>query len=180
MNRYSSVTSESIRCFLEDADGSVLIGGVFGLFRFRPSTGAMEQVFKAEPNDICLSVFKDKGGRIWVGTFLHGFYCIEGGQVRNLLRSTVNWEQDPNQNISRALYEDSEGRYWASVTGGVGRFDPATGKIAYMLHDRHPELRSYAVVHAFYPVDGHTFAALGNSGIYYYDTQKDSVWIPAF
>ena len=49
-----------------------------------------------------------------------------------------------------------------------------------MLHDRHPELRSYAVVHAFYPVDGHTFAALGNSGIYYYDTQKDSVWIPAF
>ena len=180
VNRYSSVTSESIRCFLEDADGSVLIGGVFGLFRFRPSTGAMEQVFKAEPNDICLSVFKDKGGRIWVGTFLHGFYCIEGGQVRNLLRSTVNWEQDPNQNISRALYEDSEGRYWASVTGGVGRFEPATGKIAYMLHDRHPELRSYAVVHAFYPVDGHTFAALGNSGIYYYDTQKDSVWIPAF
>ena len=57
VNRYSSVTSESIRCFLEDADGSVLIGGVFGLFRFRPSTGAMEQVFKAEPNDICLSVF---------------------------------------------------------------------------------------------------------------------------
>lgn len=180
IERNSSVTSESIRCFLEDSDGSILVGGVLGLFRFHPLTGEVEQIFKTEPNDICLSVFKDKTGRIWTGTFLHGFYCIENGKVRNLLRSTTNWQQDPNQNISRALYEDSEGRYWASVTGGVGRLDPATGKIAYMLHDRHPELRPYAVVHAFYPISEHTFAALGNSGIYYYDTQKDSVWIPSF
>ena len=176
----STITNESIRCFLEDEDGSVLIGGALGLFRFHPSTAEMEQIFRTEANDICLSVTKDRAGRLWIGTFLHGFYCIENGQTRNLPRSTDNLEQDPNQNVSRALFEDSDGRFWASVTGGVGRYNPETGKMTFMLADRHPELRPYAVVHALYPAGVHTFAALGNNGIYYYDTDKDSVWIPDF
>ncbi len=124
----------------------------------------MEQIFRTEANDICLSVTKDRAGRLWIGTFLHGFYCIENGQTRNLPRSTDNLEQDPNQNVSRALFEDSDGRFWASVTGGVGRYNPETGKMTFMLADRHPELRPYAVVHALYPAGVHTFAALGNNG----------------
>lgn len=175
----STVTNENIRCFDEDTDGSLYIGGVNGVFRFDPKSGTMKKIFTLEPNDICLSVLKDHTGNLWIGTFLHGFYCINGGKIRNYLHSTENLTSDPNQNISRVMYEDPEGRFWVSVTGGVGAFNPRTGQIEYMLSDRHPELKPYQVVHALYPLDAHSFAALGNSGIYCYDAEKDKVWIPS-
>ena len=175
----STITNENIRCFDEDTDGTLYIGGANGVFRFDPVTGNMEKIFALQPNDICLSVLKDHTGNLWIGTFLHGFYCINGGKIRNYLHSTENLTSDPNQNISRVMYEDPEGRFWVSVTEGVGYFNPRTGQIEYMLSDRHPELKPYQVVHAIYPLDSHSFVALGNSGLYCYDVEKDSVWIPS-
>lgn len=172
------ITNESIRCFYEDTNGNLFIGGGKGVFQFEPFTGKIHKVFEVDENDVCLSVMKDHSGALWIGTFLHGFYCIRNGKKYNYLRSAVNLQSDPNQNVSRVMYEDGDGRFWVSVTGGVGLFNPVTGKIQYMLSDRHPEIKSYLVVHALYPLDNHTFAALGNSGVYYYDTQRDKVWVP--
>lgn len=172
------ITNESIRCFFEDTDGSLFIGGGKGVFRFEPLTGKIYKVFELEENDVCLTVMKDSSGALWIGTFLHGFYRIKDGREYNYLRSSKNLQSDPNQNVSRAIYEDSEGHFWVSVTGGVGLFDPVVGKIQYMLSDKHPDLKSYMVVHALYPWDKHSFVALGNNGIYCYDVQNDRTWIP--
>lgn len=178
INTGTQITNETIRCFLEEEDGSILIGAGVGLYRFYPESKKVERLFKDQINDLCLSIRKDRSGRIWVGTYLGGFFCIEGKQIRQYLRSSVNLEKDPNQNISRCIYEDTDGRFWASVTGGVGQFDPVTGKIIYMLADKYPEIKDYTLIYHLYPINDETFAALGDKGIYYYNTKRDSLYIP--
>ena len=117
----------------------MLVGGSTGVFRYQPIDGKTERVLRIEPNDICLCLYKDRKGDLWAGTFLHGFYRLSHGDVENLMRSTTNLEQEPNQNVSRSLFEDRHGRFYASVSEGVGHFDPRTGKIAGMLSEKHPE-----------------------------------------
>ena len=114
INTGTQITNETIRCFLEEEDGTVLIGSGDGLYRFYPESKKVERLFKEQINDLCLSIRKDHSGRIWVGTYLGGFFCIEGKQIRQYLRSSINLEKDPNQNISRCIYEDTDGRFWAS------------------------------------------------------------------
>ena len=178
INTGTQITNETIRCFLEEEDGTVLIGSGDGLYRFYPESKKVERLFKEQINDLCLSIRKDHSGRIWVGTYLGGFFCIEGKQIRQYLRSSINLEKDPNQNISRCIYEDTDGRFWASVTGGVGQIDPVSGKMLYMLADKYPEIKDYTLIYHLYPINDETFAALGDKGIYYYNTKQDSLYIP--
>lgn len=49
--------------------------------------------------------------------------------MRYYNKQLVNTELFPEQNISRAVYEDPDGRYWVSVSNeGVGELDTSTGK----------------------------------------------------
>lgn len=178
INTGTQITNETIRCFLEEEDGTVLIGSGDGLYRFYPESKKVERLFKEQINDLCLSIRKDHSGRIWVGTYLGGFFCIEGKQIRQYLRSSINLEKDPNQNISRCIYEDTDGRFWACVTGGVGQIDPVTGKMLYMLADKYPEIKDYTLIYHLYPINDEIFAAVGDKGIYYYNTKRDSLYIP--
>ncbi len=178
INTGTQITNETIRCLLEEESGTVLIGNGHGLYRFYPETKKVERLFKEQINELCLSINKDRRGRIWVGTYLNGFFCIEGNKIRQYIRSSVNLEKDPNQNVSRCIYEDIYGRFWVSVTGGVGQFDPVTGKIVSMLADKYPEVKSYTLIYYLYPIDDETFAAVGDKGIYYYNTKRDSLWVP--
>ena len=173
-------TNESVRCLLEDRDGSILISTTYhGVWRYEPASGKIEKAFSVIPStDLCLSLYRDRKNRLWVGTYLNGFYCIDGKNVKVYNKSVDNLEIYPNQNISRAIYEDAAGRFWVSVANeGVGELDLHTGKIT-MLRDKHPEITFHKVVFGFYPIDDSTFAAFGESGIYYYDTKKDRVFIP--
>jgi signal transduction histidine kinase/DNA-binding response OmpR family regulator/ligand-binding sensor domain-containing protein len=172
--------NESVRCLLEDNDGSILIGTTYkGLLRYKPETGKMERAFDGLlSDDLCLSLYRDRKNRLWVGTYLNGFYCIDKGNVKIYNKSSVNLERYPNQNVSRAIYEDLDGRFWVSVGNeGAGELDINTGKIT-MLRDKHPEIAFHKVDFDFYPIDDYTFAVFGESGIYYYDTQKDKIFIP--
>lgn len=63
-----------------------------------------------------------------------------GKNVRYYNKQLVNTELFPEQNISRAVYEDPDGRYWVSVSNeGVGELDTSTGKIR-LLRDKHRRL----------------------------------------
>ncbi len=175
----SYITNESVRCFLEDKDGTILVGSGKGLFRFHPETHKVEQIFKDEINELVLSLSRDRHGNIWVGTFLKGFYQIcGGGWCKHFLRNRGDSEQEVAQNVSRALYEDSRGNYWTSVNGGVGLLNPNDGTIEFMLHERHPELKNFKLIHSLCPIGKDCFAAMGDNGLFYYDAGKDEVQIP--
>jgi len=175
------IANESVRCLLEDEDGSILIGTSYqGLWRYYPQSGKMEKAFTQFPaNGLYLSLYRDREKRLWVGTYLNGFYCIDrSGRVRVYNKTTDDLERFPNQNISRAIYEDEDGRFWVSVSNeGVGELDLHTGRIT-LLRERHPELLTHKVVFNFYPVGNHTIAAFGESGIFYYQTREDKVYLP--
>ncbi len=84
----------------------------------------------------------------------------------------------PNKNISRAIYEDPQGRFWVSVSNeGVGQLNLQTGQIT-MLRDKHPQIDFHKRDFNFYPVSQDTFAVFGENGIYYYNTAKDQVYVP--
>jgi ligand-binding sensor domain-containing protein len=174
------VTNESIRCFLEDDDGTIILGTFYdGVLRYHPSTGKIEKAFNGFLSEgLCLSLYRDSKKRLWAGTFLDGFYCIDGKNIQIYNQSSLLDKDFTNQNMSRAIYEDANGRYWVSVANqGVGELDLQTGEIT-MLRDKHPEIEFHRKNFGFYPVDDHTFAAFGESGIYYYNTQTDKTFIP--
>ena len=81
------ITNETVRCFLEEEGGTVLIGTGNGLYRFHPITRKSERLFKEQIKGLCLSLNRDSSGRIWVGTFLSGFFCIEDSKVRQYIRA---------------------------------------------------------------------------------------------
>lgn len=174
------ITNESVRCLLEDTNGDILIGTTkFGLRRYDPNTNKVKSAFDGFlSEDLCLSLFRDSKKRLWVGTYLNGFYCIDGNNVKIYNKSTSNIELYPNENISRAIYEDSKGQFWVSVANqGVGELDLETGKIS-MLKDKHPEIAFHKLDYGFYSVSNSVFAVYGENGIYYYDTQNNKIFIP--
>ncbi|MDR1371437.1 MAG: response regulator [Dysgonamonadaceae bacterium] len=176
----SRTTNESIRCLLEYDDDNILIGTTHhGLLQYNPVSDKIENAFGGLlSDDLILSLYRDKENRLWVGTYLNGFYCFDGKNIKTYNRSIKNLELFPNQNISRAIYEDPAGRFWVSVDNeGVGELNLNTGEIT-MLKEKHPEIAFHQVDFDFYPVDGHTFAVYGESGIYYYDTHKNKTFIP--
>ena len=157
------ITNESVRCLLEDEDGTILIGTTaYGLMRYSPSTGEVSRAFKdILSGDLCLTLYRDSKKRLWVGTYLNGFCCIDGKNVRYYNKQLVNTELFPEQNISRAVYEDPDGRYWVSVSNeGVGELDTSTGKIR-LLRDKHPKISFHKRDYGFYPVSNSTFAVFG-------------------
>lgn len=173
----SLLSNENVRCFMEEEDGSILIGTKYGLHRYYPETGGIEQVYKELSNILCLSLYRDSKKRLWVATFLNGLYCIEGNSVKNYKRKEYSGDQEPIQNTVRDIYEDSYGRYWVNFMGGVGEFFPQTGEVK-MLHETHPKVLSHVLDYEIYPVNKDVFAVIGESGIYYYNTQTDSLWLP--
>jgi signal transduction histidine kinase/DNA-binding response OmpR family regulator/ligand-binding sensor domain-containing protein len=173
-------TNESIRCFLEDDDGTILLGTLYdGVLRYNPTTGEIQKAFAdIVPEGLIISLYRDREKRLWIGTFLNGFYCLEGKNVRRYNYYTFSEYNFTNQNMSRAIYEDTSGRFWVSVANqGIGELFPETGKIT-MLRDKHPEIAFHFKTFGFYPVNDNTFAAYGENGIYYYDTQNDSIYFP--
>lgn len=174
------ITNESVRCLLEDENGDILIGTTnFGLKQYDPKTGKVKNAFDGFfASDLCLSLYQDSKNRLWVGTYLNGFYCIDGNKIKNYNKSSSNIERYPNQNISRAIYEDPNGRFWVSVANeGVGELNLETGKIS-MLKSRHSEIEFHKLDYDFYPISSSVFAVYGENGMYYYDTQNEKIFIP--
>ena len=82
----SYITNESVRCFLEEDDGNILVGNRSGLYRFHPSTQKVEHLYEDQIKELVISLYRDREGSIWAGTFLKGFYQICGGGYVNLFQ----------------------------------------------------------------------------------------------
>lgn len=181
MKKETLVTNEVVRCLLEDEDGTILVGtGLNGLMRYNPHTGETKRAFSGTLGDasLCLCLYRDRENRIWIGTYLEGFYCIDGKSVRVYNRNNADRNLFPDQNISRAVYESPDGRFWVSVSNkGVGELDLHTGKIT-LLSERHPEIAFHKRDYGFYPASDSVFAVYGENGIYYYDRYADKVFVP--
>jgi len=181
----SSLTSgtmpdESIKCLSEAPDGNVLLGTVHGLLEYNPEDNSVSLPYPRLRDEIVISLKVDSKDRIWVGTFYNGLYCIDKGAIRHYTYdSDTNVEmsylsETPNLNCVRALAEDADGRFWISVYGGLGSFDPETGDID-LLRDRHPELSRYMLVRDILIRQDGSILASGDNGRFIYRPKDDSL-----
>lgn len=115
---------------IEQADENRLWLGTndHGILLWNRSTGKAEPFWRdAEgqlPNPV-VSMLKSKDGKLWVGTFNGGLYCMDGSRVRSYKEGAGNALASNNV---WALVEDDKGRVWiASLGGGLQRLEPLSG-----------------------------------------------------
>ncbi len=170
---------ESVKCLIEEADGRILLGTIKGLLRYDPHTGRVTVPYPALKNELCISLHRDRQSRIWLGTFRHGAYCIDGDRIRHYFYEDmpsvdVSYrEATPNLNCVRSFHEDAEGNFWICVYGGLGRFDPESGAIG-LLRERHPQLARFMLTRGLCEVNGQLLVTSDN-GRYRYEPKKDRV-----
>ena len=115
---------------IEQADENRLWLGTndHGILLWNRSTGKAEPFWRdAEgqlPNPV-VSMLKSKDGKLWVGTFNGGLYCMDGSRVRSYKEGAGNALASNNV---WALVEDDKGRIWiASLGGGLQCLEPLSG-----------------------------------------------------
>ncbi|MGN1211179.1 MAG: two-component regulator propeller domain-containing protein, partial [Candidatus Cryptobacteroides sp.] len=174
------MNDESVKCMALDRDGNILVGTIHGLLRYNPSTRCITVPYSRLKDELCISLYMDGGGNIWVGTFYNGAYRIDrNGNIRNYRYPDISvdmsyHESRPNFNCVRSFFEDREGNFWISVYGGVGRFDPDTGRIS-LLRDSHPELERYMIIRDICDRGDGYLLMSGDNGRYMYSPSEDKV-----
>jgi len=178
------MNDESVKCLAEAPDGKVLVGTIHGLLRFDPETQKMDTPWRELKDELVIGLFVDSRGRIWAGTFYNGLYCIDGGRVRHYsypqkFGVDVSYQfATPNLNCVRGLTEDGEGRYWISVYGGAGSFDPGSGEI-HLLRDKSPQLERYMIVRDMLTLRSGELIVSGDNGRFSYNPSDDSFRLPS-
>ncbi|MCD8313865.1 MAG: response regulator [Bacteroidales bacterium] len=170
---------ENIKCIVEDADGTILLGTIRGLLRYEPLTGRISVAYPELAGELCTGLYRDSRDRIWLGTFHNGAFCIDRGRIRHYFYEgmpsvEVSYhDATPNFNSVRSFYEDASGNLWICVYGGLGRFDASTGTIS-LLRDSHPQLDIFMLSRGVSEVEGKLLATSDN-GWYLYDPSTDTV-----
>lgn len=172
---------EGVKCLVEDTDGTVLAGTINGLLRYDPATDSMSLPYPELKNELCISLYRDRRGRIWLGTFYNGAYCIDRGRIRHYLFPETSgaelsyYTEKPNLNCVRCFFEDDRGNFWISVYGGIGRFDPQSGELT-LLRDSHPELARFMIVRDICDHGDGTLLISGDNGRFLYSPEEDRVY----
>jgi signal transduction histidine kinase/ligand-binding sensor domain-containing protein len=103
--------------FAEDARGSIWIGGVSGLCRYRE--GVAQPLFRTGREGSVLTVFAESNGAVWAGTSRGLFRVTEAGGTVQLV------EQAGVTGMVSSLLRDRDGVLWAGTWGsGIWRITP--------------------------------------------------------
>lgn len=177
--RGSRMPDQSVKCLIEEPDGGILLGTIKGLLRYDPLTEQVTVPYPRLGEELCISLYRDRHERIWLGTFHHGAYCIDKGRIRhyfydNMPSVDVSYRAaTPNLNCVRSFHEDADGNFWICVYGGLGRFDPESGEIR-LLRERHPELARFMLTRGLCEAEGRLLVTSDN-GRYRYEPATDRV-----
>lgn len=175
-----SMNDESVKCMALDQDGCILVGTIHGLLRYNPDTQRISIPYPRLKDELCISLYLDKKGNMWVGTFYNGAYRIDrNGDIRNYRYPDISvdmsyHESRPNFNCVRSFFEDKEGNFWISVYGGAGRFNPDSGEIS-LLRESHPELSRYMIIRDICDRGDGYLLMSGDNGRYLYSPSEDEV-----
>lgn len=174
-----SMPDQSVKCLVEQPDGGLLLGTTRGLLRYDPRTDAVSVPYPELRNELCISLYRDRKGRIWLGTFHNGAFRIDNGTIRHYFHADMPsvdvsyHDATPNFNCVRSFHEDGAGNFWISVYGGLGRFDPETGAIT-LLRAGHPELNQFMITRGVCEV-GDKLLVTSDNGRYVYVPGEDRV-----
>lgn len=133
---------------LEDMAGTVWIGTRGGLYKWDPARKPFHHWRNRHEEPASLggsqvsSVYQDRNGSIWAGTFGGGLSRLDGPDGR--FTRFQHDPEDPNSlchDIIWDIVEDRSGVLWLGVENGLCRFEPESGRFQSIL-DRHLDLPS--------------------------------------
>ena len=117
-----------IHTIYEDGKGNIWVGTIEELLGYDPIEKKLDRFETTTHPDstqvggLCSTILEDSHERLWVGT-RKGLHLLTDGQFKK--RYTTR--DGLRSNIIQGILEDDEGNLWLSTTGGISRFNPATG-----------------------------------------------------
>ncbi|MBD8532300.1 MULTISPECIES: two-component regulator propeller domain-containing protein [unclassified Massilia] len=118
---------------VEDAQGMLWIGTDNGLDRFDRRSGVFTH-YRHDPHNPgslrhnrVYAVTVSRRGQLWVGT-AGGLHLLDRDSAGRAAFRLVRLRDAPEPLPIGAVLEDGQGRLWASMTDGIGRYDPASGQ----------------------------------------------------
>lgn len=141
-NDPNSLSSNQVSVITSDSLGNIWIGTTKGLNRLNPETGQIDRFLHdpADPtslsNNNVRALYVDRRGMLWAGTGFPWESQVNGGLNRfdPSTESFIRYHHDPGNpegltnEVIRALYEDSHGRFWVGThRGGLHLMDRERG-----------------------------------------------------
>ncbi|WP_289055406.1 hybrid sensor histidine kinase/response regulator transcription factor [Carboxylicivirga marina] len=132
------ILSYDITCFEEDNDGSIWVGGLKGINEIALN-GQIKQ-FQYDPNKVggpsnnsILSLFKDRDGGIWTGTYNGGInYFNPTDHLYYLFEEDLTENRGLSYKVVSQMSEDAKGNVWICTEGGwLNYLDRQTNRFLY-------------------------------------------------
>lgn len=136
----NSLSSNFIRCFVEDNTGNILIGTFNGLNSYNPETKNFSLHTKNNlPGGLLrssiFSILKDNQGTIWIGTYYGGVhYYNPEMDIFTYYSANANNSDCLSDPFVGKMVEDNNNNVWICTEGGgLNFFDRKTKKITHYL-----------------------------------------------
>jgi signal transduction histidine kinase len=117
-----------VAAITEAAGGEMWLGGNTGLIKFNPATGKTMRVRELDNLNV-RTLYQDKQGTLWIGTYGAGFYAMAGGKPVKLPLDKAGYLLN-----THAFLEDENGYCW--ITTNQGLFQAKTSDLREYLHSR--------------------------------------------
>ncbi len=144
INNPNSLVNNDVNSVFQDSDGKIWFATNNGVSCWDVSSNRWKSFFhnKKEQAQVFLSIYGDKQGRIWAGTYSSGVYVIDSKTGIQLAHySSSETEKVFDCDFVFDIYEDSQGNIWI---GGV-----QSDLICYQVSDNkfisYPDLFAYTI-----------------------------------
>jgi signal transduction histidine kinase/ligand-binding sensor domain-containing protein/DNA-binding response OmpR family regulator len=178
----NSLSSNHIRCFVEDNSGNLLIGTFSGLNSYDPEKKKFSVYTNNLPGGLLrssvFSILKDRQGTIWIGTYYGGVHYFNP-EMDIFTYYSANIERNDclSDPFVGKMTEDNNGNIWICTEGGgLNFFDRKTKKITHYLSSK----ESNSIAHnnlkgiCFSPSREKLYIGTHTGGLSIFDIKKNS------
>jgi signal transduction histidine kinase len=112
----AGLTLTDVRFINEERDGSLWLGGVTGMSRYRNGTFTNYTTAQGLSNNYVRDIYQDSDGTFWIGTYGGGLNRFKDGRF-----TPITTKEGLFDNIVSRILEDGNGNLWMSCNRGIFR-----------------------------------------------------------
>ncbi|RAJ72796.1 signal transduction histidine kinase [Chitinophaga dinghuensis] len=137
-----TISSDFVRCTVEDNKGEIWVGTFRGLNKLDKNTGQFTAYNDTDTNTglsnaSVWSIIKDQQGTIWVGTYFGGVnYFNPAYEIYTFYRKSESAGKGLSSAVVGKMTEDANDNLWVCTEGGgLNQLNKKTGQFTWYKHD---------------------------------------------